>query len=70
MYVSFISSMPEVEEVEVGPSVDVGIVGGQEDEVVQVVVGVQVAVQDVEDVQVVHKVHGVVGDQLTKMKLR
>ena len=60
MYVSFISSMPEVVEVEVGPSVDVGIVGGQEDEVVQVVVGVQV----------VHKVQDVVGDQLTKMKLR
>ena len=57
---SFISSMPEVVEVEVGPSVDVGIVGGQEDEVVQVVVGVQV----------VHKVQDVVGDQLTKMKLR
>ena len=48
--------MPEVVEVEVGPSVDVGIVGGQEDDVVQVVVDVQVDVQDV---------HGVVGDQLT-----
>ena len=47
--------MPEVVEVEVGPSVDVGIVGGQEDEVVRVVV----------DVQVVHEVQDVVGDQLT-----
>ena len=51
---SFISSIPEVEEVVVGPSAALGIAVGQADV----------------DVQVVGDVQAVVGDQVVKMKLK
>jgi len=64
--VSFISSIPEVEEVVVGPSAALGIAVGQADVDVQVVGDVLV----VGDVQVVSDVQAVVGDQVVKMKLK
>ena len=57
---SFISSIPEVEEVVVGPSAALGIAVGQAD----------VDVQVVGDVLVIGDVQAVVGDQVVKMKLK
>ena len=65
MYASFISSIPDVEDVVVGPSAARGIAVGQADVDVQVVGDVPF----VGDVQVVGDVQAVVGDQVVKMKL-